>query len=102
MGCNYKNWAVTIKNTPNMKLVYKILFMDFENLKFSLLFRGEQGINWAVVAHLAQDRYPAQILIFFKMKMASPAICFFEEYPGKVNLLFSAPLGCKSFLRGMH
>ena len=28
--------------------------------------------------------------------MASPAILFFEEYPGKVNLLFSAPLGCKS------
>ena len=37
MGCNYKNWAVTIKNAPNTKLVYKILFMDFENLKFSLL-----------------------------------------------------------------
>ena len=32
MGCNYKNWTVTIKNAPNMKLVYKILFMDFENL----------------------------------------------------------------------
>ena len=54
------------------------------------------------VACLAQARYPAQILIFFKMKMASPAIRFFEEYPGKVNLLFSAPLGCKSFLGGMH
>ena len=40
MGCNYKNWAVAIKNAPNMKLVYKILFMDFENLKFSLL-RGQ-------------------------------------------------------------
>ena len=35
MGCNYKHWAVTIKNAPNTKLVYKILFMDFENLKFS-------------------------------------------------------------------
>ena len=39
MGCNYKNWAVTIKNAPNTKLVYKILFMDFENLKFSLRVR---------------------------------------------------------------
>ena len=37
MGCNYKNWAVTIKNAPNTKLVYKILFMDFADLKFSLL-----------------------------------------------------------------
>ena len=28
------------------------------------------------MARLAQDRYPAQILIFFKMKMASQAILF--------------------------
>ena len=34
MGCNYKNWAVTIKNAPSTELVYKILFMDFENLNF--------------------------------------------------------------------
>ena len=34
MGHNYKNWAVTMKNAPNMILVYKILFMDFENLNF--------------------------------------------------------------------
>ena len=31
------------------------------------------------VARLAQARYPAQILIFFKQKMASPAILFFRN-----------------------
>ena len=61
-----------------------------------------QVLTARAVARLAQARYPAQIIIFFKMKMASPAICIFEEYPGKLNLLFSAPLGCKSFLGGMH
>ena len=61
-----------------------------------------QVLTGRAVARLAQARYPAQILIFFKLKMASPAILFFEEYPGKVKLLFSAPLGCKSFLGGMH
>ena len=45
MGCNYKNWAVTIKNAPNTKLVYKILFMDFENLKFSLLLGFLRNTN---------------------------------------------------------
>ena len=54
------------------------------------------------VARLAQAKYPAQILNFFKLKMASPAILSFEEYPAQVNLLFSAPLGYKSFLGGMH
>ena len=40
MGCNYKNWAVTIKNAPNTKLVYKILFMDFGNLEFNCCARN--------------------------------------------------------------
>ena len=34
MGCNYKNWAVTIKNAPNTQLLYKILFLDIENFHF--------------------------------------------------------------------
>ena len=75
------------------------------DINFSPLSNNENiaaGINLAAVVRLAQARYPAQILIFFKLKMASPAIFFFEEYPGKVKLLFSAPLGCKSFLGGMH
>ena len=63
---------------------------------------GEQGINWAGCGPSSPGQISSQDTNFFKMKMASPAIRLFEEYPGKVNLLFSAPLGCKSFLGGMH
>ena len=66
------------------------------------------------MARLAQARYPAQILIFFKLKMASPAILFFEEYLGKVNkaislfeeypgqLVILRPTRLQTFLGGMH
>ena len=67
-----------------------------------LLFRGEQGINWAGCDPSSPGQISSPDTYFFKMKMASPTIRLFEEYPGKVNLLFSAPLGCKSFLGGMH
>ena len=44
---------------------------------FSLLFRGESGVlTGQAVARLAQARYPAQILIVYKLKMASRAILF--------------------------
>ena len=51
------------------------------------------------MARLAQARYPAQILIFFKMKMASPAIRLFEEYPGKGQLVILRPAGLQIFPR---
>ena len=75
---------------------------EFFLAMISLLSEESRVLTGRAVARLAQARYPAQILIFFKMKMASPAIHFFEEYPGKVNLLFSALLGCKSFLGRVH
>ena len=75
---------------------------EFFLAMISLLFRGEQGINWAGRGPSSPGQISSLDTNFFKMKMASPAIRLFEEYPGKVNLLFSAPLGCKSFLGGMH
>ena len=60
------------------------------------------GINWMGCGPSSPGHISSPDTNFLKMKMASPAIRLFEEYPGKVNLLFSAPLGYKSFLGGMH
>ena len=75
---------------------------EFFLVMISLLFKGEQGINWEGCGLSSPGQISSPDTNFFKMKMASPAIRLFEEYPGKVNLLFSAPLGFKSFLGGMH
>ena len=75
------------------------------DINFSPLNNNENiaaGINWAGCGPSSPGKISNPDTNFFKMKMASPAIRLFEEYPGKVNLLFSAPLGCKSFLGGMH
>ena len=75
------------------------------DINFSPLNNNENiaaGINWAGCGPSSPGQISSPDTNFFKMKMASPAIRLFEEYPGKVNLLFSAPLGCKSFLGGMH
>ena len=67
----------------------------------------EQGINWAGCGpsspsyYFMLTKYPAQILIF-QGENGQPSYTFFAEYPTQVNLLCSAPLGCKSFLGGMH
>ena len=52
---------------------YKVFFGDV-----FVVVQRRAGINWAVVARLAQARYPAYV-IFFKMKMASPAIRFLRN-----------------------
>ena len=75
------------------------------DINFSPLNNNENiaaGINWAGCGPFSPGQISSPDTNFFKMKMASPAIRLFEEDPGKVNLLFSAPLGCKSFLGGMH
>ena len=75
------------------------------DINFSPLNNNENiaaGINWAGCGPSSPGQISSPDTNFFKMKMGSPAIRLFEEYPGKVNLLFSALLGCKSFLGGMH
>ena len=75
------------------------------DINFSPLNNNENiaaAINWAGCGPSSPGQISSPDINFFKLKMASPAILFFEEYPGKVKLLFSAPLGCKSFLGGMH
>ena len=75
------------------------------DINFSALNNNENidaAINWAGCGPSSPGHISSPDTNFFKMKMAIPAIRLFEEYPGKVNLLFSAPLGCKSFLGGMH
>ena len=74
---------------------------EFFLAMISLLFRGEQGINWVGCGPSSPGQISSPDTTFFKMKMASPAIRLFEEYPGKVNLLFSAPLGCKFYALGL-
>ena len=34
MGCNYKNWVVTIKNAPNSDYFIKYYFWNIENFNF--------------------------------------------------------------------
>jgi len=68
------------------------------DINFSPLNNNENiaaGTNLAGCGPSSPGQISSPDTNFFKMKMASPAIRFFEEYPGKVNLLFSAPLGCK-------
>ena len=52
-----------------------------------------QVLTGRVVARLAQARYPTQILIFFKLKMASLAILFLGiSRQGQLVILRSAGL----------
>ena len=51
-----------------------------------------------VVARLAQARYPAHILIFFKLKMASPAILFLG-IPRQGKVIILRPDGLQIFPR---
>ena len=74
------------------------------DINFSPLNNNENiaaAINWAAVARLAQDRYPAQILLFFKLKMASPAILFLG-IPRQGQVVILRPAGLQTFLGGMH
>ena len=50
------------------------------------------------MARLAQARYPAQILIFFKLKMASPAILFLG-IPRQGQVVILRPAGLQIFPR---
>ena len=51
-----------------------------------------QVLTGWVVAYLAQARYPTQILIFFKLKMANPAILFLG-IPRQGQLVILRPAG---------
>ena len=57
-----------------------------------------QVLTGRAVARLAQARYPAQILIFFKLKMASPAILFLG-IPRQGQVLILRPGGLQIFPR---
>ena len=50
------------------------------------------------MARLAQARYPAQILIFFKLKMASPSILFLG-LPRQGQVVILRPAGLQIFPR---
>ena len=50
------------------------------------------------MARLAQARYPAQILIFFKLKMASSAILFLG-IPRQGQVVILCPAGLQIFPR---
>ena len=59
----------------------------------------ESGVlTGQAVDRLAQDRYPAQILIFFKLKMASPAIHFLG-IPRQGQVVILRPAGLQIFPR---
>ena len=57
-----------------------------------------QLLTGRAVARLAQARYPAQILIFFKLKMASPAILFLG-IPRQGQVVILRPTGLQIFPR---
>ena len=50
------------------------------------------------MAHLVEARYPAQILIFFKLEMASPAILFLG-IPRQGQVVILRPAGLQIFPR---
>ena len=75
-------------------------FRVFLGDDFVVVERRAGYINWAGCGPSSPCQISSPDTTFFKMKKASPSIRLFEEYPGKVNLLFSAPLGCKLFPRG--
>ena len=50
------------------------------------------------MARLAQTRYPAQILIYFKLKMSSPATPFLG-IPRQGHVLILRPAGLQIFSR---
>ena len=71
------------------------------DINFSPLNNNENiaaGINWAGCGRLAQARYPAQILFFFKLKMASPAILVLG-IPRQGQVVILRPAGLQIFPR---
>ena len=70
-----------------------LIFLLWTTTKTSL-----QVLTGQAVARLAQARYPAQILIFFKLKMASPAILFLG-IPRQGQVVILRPAGLQIFPR---
>ena len=65
---------------------------------FRCCLEESRVLTGRVVARLAQARYPAQILMFFKLKMASPAILFLG-IPRQGQVVILRPAGLQIFPR---
>ena len=74
----------------------------------NLFFETEAGCQLGCAGHSGMSRQPSllclpqtsPVVFLFFLKMASPV--FLENTKTEAYLLLSAPLGCKSFLGGMH
>ena len=65
---------------------------------FSLLFRGEQGINWAGCGSSSPGQISSPDINIFKLKMASPAILFLG-IPRQAQVVILRPAGMQIFPR---
>ena len=65
---------------------------------FSLLFRGERGINWAGCGPSSPGQISNPDINFFKLKMASPAILFLG-IPRQGQVVILHPAGLQIFPR---
>ena len=71
---------------------------EFFLAMISLLFRGEQGINWAGCGPSSPGQISSPDTNFFKMKMASPAILFLG-IPRQGQVVILRPAGLQIFPR---
>ena len=71
---------------------------EFFLAMISLLFRGEQGINWACCGPSSPGQISSPDTTFFKMKMASPTILFLG-IPRQGQVVILHPAGLQIFPR---
>ena len=75
--------------------------MFIPDINFSPLNKNEKiaaGINWSGCGQSSPGQNPAQILIFFKLKLISPAILFLG-IPRQGQVVILRPAGLQIFPR---